>query len=73
MIQYEYKYRSVPLTDQQKELIGMNLIKGEELHEPILKIVNEEGQDGWEALYPFMADTVWFRRVREPKKRSTKK
>lgn len=72
MTQYEYKYRSVDLTEQQRELIQMNMAKLEDLHAMILKIVNEEGKDGWEALYPFLADTVWFRRERISK-RSPKK
>lgn len=73
MTQYEYKYRSVPLTDEQKQLVHMNMAKVEDLHEIMLKIVNEEGGKGWEALYPFLVDAIWFRRIKGSAKRSTKK
>lgn len=72
MIQYEYKFRALPLTDQQRDLIQMNLVKTDDLNDTILKVINEEGKSGWEAIYPFLVDVVWFRRIKEPK-RTTKK
>jgi hypothetical protein len=72
MIQYEYKFRALPLTDQQRDLIQMNLVKTDDLNDTILKVINEEGKGGWEAIYPFLVDVVWFRRIKETK-RTTKK
>jgi hypothetical protein len=59
---YEYKHEIIPLTPEQQQVIEMGLGNTEMLNEVILDIINREGADGWEALYPFTVPSIWFRR-----------
>lgn len=62
MIQWEYKHEKIPLTPEQQEVIELGMGNTEMLNEIIEEMANREGEDGWEALYPFSAPSLWFRR-----------
>lgn len=61
---YEYDYQTIPLTEEQQQIIGMGLGDVESLNILIKDIVNQRAEDGWEPLWPFMVPQLWFRRVK---------
>jgi len=61
-MKYEYDYELVNLSDEQKHLIEVGLVRVEEINPLIREIINQKAKDGWEPLYPFSMPAIWFRK-----------
>ena len=58
----EYKYVNVDLTEEQRHMVDLGMVKLESVNDTIMALINEESSDGWEPMYPFMFPCLWFKR-----------
>jgi len=63
MILYEYDHEDIGLTDRQRQLAELGMVKVEDLSAKIKDIINKRAKDGWEPFYPFSVPLLWFKRV----------
>lgn len=68
MTVYEYEFVTLPLSEDQKQVIQMGLGNIEQLNAILRDAINQRAADGWEPLYPFAVPSVWFRRKKTAKK-----
>lgn len=67
---YEYTFESLPLSDDQKQMIQMGLAKIDDVNSMVVDLANKKAKEGWEPLYPFSVPYMWFRREKKTKKKS---
>ncbi len=60
---YEYDVVTLPLSEEQKQILPMGITNIEQLNVLIKNTINNKAADGWEPLYPFSVPQIWFRRV----------
>jgi hypothetical protein len=61
-MKYEFKYVTIKLTESQQEMLALGVANMDAVNDMVLELINEEGKDGWEALFPFSFPSVWFKR-----------
>jgi hypothetical protein len=66
---YEYDFHDIGLTEDQRRLVDLGMVKVEDISARIKEIVNERAKQGWEPLYPFTVPLLWFRRIPPTQKR----
>lgn len=69
MIQFEYCFEKVPLSEEQKSIIdsGFQSLPPEgieKLFQEITKIANQKGKQSWELVFPFALPFVWFKKTK---------
>lgn len=69
---YEYDFEDIGLTEDQRKVVELGMVKIEDISTMIKKTVNERAKKGWEPLYPFSVPLLWFRRIPPTQKRKTK-
>lgn len=67
---YEYDFVTLDLSEDQKQVIQMNLGNTDHLIILVKDAINLKTKDGWEPLYPFSIPHIWFRKL---KSKRTKK
>lgn len=70
MTVFEYKRVKLDLPDNHLEAMNLGFVDSDDIDTKIETVVNEQGQDGWEALYPFAVPSIWFRRSKTVRKNS---
>jgi len=68
-MKYEYDFENIPLSEEDQAAMQVGIANLEKINGIIRDIINRRGADGWEALYPFSAPMLWFKKP----KRATKK
>ena len=64
MTKYEYDFVTLPLTDEQKQVLQLGLGNIDQLNILIRDTINERAKQGWEPLYPWSVPQLWFRKVK---------
>lgn len=65
---YEYDFQDIGLTEDQRKMVDLGMVKIEDLNLKIKDILNQMAKDGWEPLYPFSVPMLWFRRPKNQKR-----
>jgi hypothetical protein len=69
---YEYDFQDIGLSEEQRKIVELGMVKIEDLSTMIKKTVNDRAKEGWEPLYPFSVPLLWFKRIaptQKPKKK----
>jgi len=70
-MKYEYDFEQIPLSEQDQAKLELGMVDVNAINSIIKDIINTRGQEGWEALYPFSAPYIWFRKpVRSRQKKN---
>lgn len=70
MIAYEYKCVYISLNEDELHIATLGVAEIKHVNNLVLEIANEQGADGWEAMYPFSIPAVWFKRQKTVRKKS---
>lgn len=65
---YEYDFEDMGLTEEQRKLVELGMVKVEDINGKIKEILNRRAVEGWEPLYPFSVPMLWFKRIMLSKK-----
>jgi hypothetical protein len=70
MIVYEYKRIYIDLSPEEQQVMDIGLIPGlaKELDAKVEEAINEQGLEGWEAMYPFSLPCLWLRKTKTVRK-----
>jgi hypothetical protein len=72
MTKYEYDFEDLKLTEEQRQLFEVGLVKPEDVNSMVKEIINARVADGWEPMYPF-GIPLWFRKPKPARRKKVTK